>query len=184
MTKSAQKEAIMFLARDIQDTLLRFLKFPVVGLFGPRQSGKTTLCRNLFKKHTYLNFENPETLEFATQDPKGFLQKYENEYGIIVDEFQHFPQLLSYIQIEADEKKRPGYFILTGSQNFLMNNAVSQSLAGRIGILTLLPLSINECAQNTLLSFHAIEMIVKGFYPRIYTEDFKPDDLYLYYIKT
>ena len=184
MTKSAQKELIMFLTRDIQDTLLRFLKFPVVGLFGPRQSGKTTLCRNLFKNHTYLNFENPETLEFATQDPKGFLQKYENEHGIIVDEFQHFPQLLSYIQIEADEKKRPGYFILTGSQNFLMNKAVSQSLAGRIGILTLLPLSINECAHNKLLSSNANEMIVKGFYPRIYTENFTPDELYPSYIQT
>src|SRR6266404_6896680 len=184
MTKTAQKEAIMFLTRDIHDVLLRFLKFPVVGLFGPRQSGKTTLCKNLFKNYTYLNFENPETLEFATQDPKGFLQTYENEHGIIVDEFQHFPQMLSYIQIEADEKKRPGYFILTGFQNFLMNTAVSQSLAGRIGILTLLPLSINECAHNKLLSPNVNEMIVKGGYPRIYTEKFTPDELYPSYIQT
>src|SRR4030095_4414430 len=178
MTELAQKEAIMFLNRDIKDTVMRFSKFPVVGIFGPRQSGKTTLCKNLFKNHVYLNFENPEILEFVTQDPKGFLQKYENEHGIIVDEFQHFPQFLSYVQIEADEKKRPGYFVLTGSQNFLMNAAVSQSLAGRIGILTLLPLSINECAHNNLLDNNVNEMIVKGFYPRIYTENFIPDELY------
>jgi|SRR4030095_359439 len=184
MTELAQKEAIMFLNRDIKDTVMRFSKFPVVGIFGPRQSGKTTLCKNLFKNHVYLNFENPEILEFVTQDPKGFLQKYENEHGIIVDEFQHFPQFLSYVQIEADEKKRPGYFVLTGSQNFLMNAAVSQSLAGRIGILTLLPLSINECAHNNLLDNNVNEMIVKGFYPRIYTENFIPDELYPSYIQT
>ncbi len=111
----------MFFRRDIQEAIVRFSKFPVIGIFGPRQSGKTTLVRNFFKEYTYLNFENPETVEFATADPKGFLQKYESKHGIIIDEFQHFPQFLSYIQIEVDEKKRPGYFVLTGSQNFLMN---------------------------------------------------------------
>ncbi len=174
----------MFLSRDIQETIVRFSKFPVIGLFGPRQSGKTTLVKNIFKNYTYLNFENPETLEFATQDPKGFLQKYENEHGIIVDEFQHFPQFLSYVQIEVDEKKRPGYFVLTGSQNFLMNQAITQSLAGRIGILTLLPLSINEFAHNQRLQPNSNEMIVKGCYPRIYTDNFSPDELYPSYIQT
>ena len=174
----------MFFSRDIQETILRFSKFPVIGIFGPRQSGKTTLVKNLFKNYTYLNFENPETLEFATQDPKGFLQKYENEHGIIVDEFQHFPQFLSYVQIEVDEKKRPGYFVLTGSQNFLMNQAITQSLAGRIGILTLLPLSINEFAHNQRLQSNSNEMIVKGCYPRIYTDHFSPDELYPSYIQT
>ena len=164
----------MFLSRDIQETIVRFSKFPVIGLFGPRQSGKTTLVKNIFKNYTYLNFENPETLEFATQDPKGFLQKYENEHGIIVDEFQHFPQFLSYVQIEVDEKKRPGYFVLTGSQNFLMNQAITQSLAGRIGILTLLPLSINEFAHNQRLQPNSNEMIVKGCYPRNILTTFPP----------
>src|SRR5438552_18196270 len=128
MTKLAQRSLIMLLNRDIEPTILRFAKFPVIGLFGPRQSGKTTLMKKIFKNYTYLNFENPETLEFATQDPKAFLQKYDNEHGIILDEFQHFPQILSYIQIIVDEKNRPGYFALTGSQNFLMNEAVTQSL--------------------------------------------------------
>src|SRR5690606_22554668 len=166
MTTLAQKGWIMLLTRDIKETILRFAKFPVVGLFGPRQSGKTTLMKSIFDKYVYLNFENPETLEFARQDPKGFLKAHENEHGIILDEFQHFPELLSYIQITVDEKKRPGYFALTGSQNFLMNEAIAQSLAGRIGILTLLPLSINECKQNELLLPNVNELIVNGGYPR------------------
>lgn len=174
----------MLINRDIESTILRFTKFPVVGLFGPRQSGKTTLMKKIFKNYVYLNFENPETLEFATQDPKAFLQKYDNEYGIILDEFQHFPQLLSYIQIEVDTKHRPGYFALTGSQNFLMNEAITQSLAGRIGILTLLPLSIHECAHNNILQSHANQMIVKGNYPRLYTNNFTPDEIYPSYIQT
>jgi predicted AAA+ superfamily ATPase len=174
----------MLFKRDIHDTLQRFAKFPVVGLFGPRQSGKTTLVKSIFKNHVYLNFENPETLDFVTQDPKGFLKTYENEHGIILDEFQHFPKLLSYIQIEVDEKKRPGYFILTGSQNFLMNEAITQSLAGRIGILTLLPLSINELHTNNMLPPHSNDLIITGGYPRLFTDNFTPDELYPSYIQT
>jgi uncharacterized protein len=174
----------MFLNRDIHDAILRFAKFPVVGLFGPRQSGKTTLMKAIFKNNIYLNFENPETLLFVTQDPKGFLKTYENEHGIILDEFQHFPELLSYIQIEVDEKKRPGYFALTGSQNFLMNEAITQSLAGRIGILTLLPLSINECIENQLLLSNSNQFIVQGGYPRLYIDTFTPDEFYPSYIQT
>src|SRR3989304_2679696 len=172
----------MFLKRTITDTLLRYAKFPVVGLFGPRQSGKTTLVKEVFKKHRYLNFEDPETRNLAQQDPQQFFQTYENDYGIILDEFQYVPQILSYIQIESDEKKRPGYFVLTGSQNFLMNQAVTQSLAGRIGILTLLPLSINELQQNGILDNNVNEEILKGGYPRVYTENFTPDEFYPSYI--
>ena len=174
----------MMLERNIQAAILRFAKFPVVGLFGPRQSGKTTIIKKTFKNHTYLNFENPETLEFATKDPKGLLLTYENENGIILDEFQHFPQLLSYIQIEVDEKKRPGYFVLTGSQNFLMNEAITQSLAGRIGILTLLPLSINEFTLNKILADNSNQLIVTGCYPRLHTDNFTPDEFYPSYIQT
>lgn len=185
MTNLAQRSLMKLFNRDIESTILRFAKFPVVGLFGPRQSGKTTLMKKIFKNYVYLNLENPETLEFATQDPKAFLQKYENAHGIILDEFQHFPQLLSYIQIEVDTKNRPGYFALTGSQNFLMNEAITQSLAGRIGILTLLPLSINECTENNiLLNTNSNEMIVKGSYPRLYTDNFTPDEIYPSYIQT
>ena len=165
----------------MQGTLNRFSKFPVVVLLGPRQSGKTTLVKNTFKKHIYVSLEDPENLSFITKDPKRFLSEYENEFGIIFDEFQHAPQILSYIQIEVDEKKRPGYFVLTGSQNFLMNQAITQTLAGRTGILKLLPLSIHELKQNKLLD-NSDETIFSGGYPRLYAEKFSPRELYPSYI--
>lgn len=168
--------------RDLVNTLMRFAKFPVVGLFGPRQSGKTTLVKNVFKNHRYLNFEDPGIRDFATQDPKSFLKQYENQYGIILDEFQYVPQILSYIQIESDEKKRPGYFVLIGSQNFLMNQAITQSLAGRIGILTLLPLSLHELKENDLLPNDVHKLILSGNYPRIYAEHFTTEEFYPSYI--
>jgi uncharacterized protein len=174
----------MFLKRTIEKKLIAFSKFPVVALLGPRQSGKTTLARKHFNNHKYLSLEDPTILEFALSDPKGFLKAYENDYGIIVDEFQHAPQLLSYIQITVDEYKRPGYFVLTGSQNFLMNAAITQSLAGRVGILTLLPFSINELKQNNMLKDNVYKIIIDGFYPRLYAESFEPADFYPSYIHT
>ena len=172
----------MFIKRDLTQTLLRFSKFPVVGVFGPRQSGKTTLVRDTFKTHTYLNFEDPEIREFATKDPRGFINAHENQHGVILDEFQYVPQILSYIQIEADEKKRPGYFVLTGSQNFLMNQAITQSLAGRIGILTLLPLSLHELQQNNLLTAHVNNLMYQGCYARIHSDTLTPEEFYPSYI--
>lgn len=177
----------MFLDRSITQTLLRFAKFPVVGLFGPRQSGKTTLVKNVFSQHKYFNFEDPSTRERARTDPAKFLRDAQNAHGIILDEFQYLPEILSYIQIESDEKKRPGYFVLTGSQNFLMNQAVTQSLAGRIGILTLLPLAIQELIKNNILSSgtNTIDQIMfSGGYPKIYTENFTSDELYPSYIQS
>lgn len=172
----------MFITRKLARTIARYKKFPVIGILGPRQSGKTTLVRNYFKQHTFLSFEDPSIREFATQDPKGFLSHYENKYGIILDEFQYVPQILSYIQLEVDEKKRPGYFVLTGSQNFLMNQAITQSLAGRIGILTLLPLSLQELKSGKLLKKDIDEIIFKGTYPNIWAENHNPVDLYNSYI--
>lgn len=164
--------------RDLQETLLRYAKFPVVGVFGPRQSGKTTLVKQVFDKHLYLNFEDPEVRDFAFNDPRGFLRQYENSSGIILDEFQYVPQILSYIQLESDEKTRPGYFVLTGSQNFLMNQAITQSLAGRIGILTLLPFSLHELINANLVPKNIYEVIYNGCYPRIYQEHFTADEFY------
>jgi len=172
----------MFFKRSLISTLKRFSKFPVVGIFGPRQSGKTTLARHAFKNHIYLNFEDPLIRSYAAESPKEFLLEYENKHGIILDEFQYVPEILSYIQIEADEKDRPGYFVLTGSQNFLMNQAVTQSLAGRIGLLTLLPFSIQELKVNKILPPRANELIFKGGYPKIYAKDFAPTELYPSYI--
>lgn len=172
----------MIFKRDLTKALKRFAKFPVVIVIGPRQSGKTTLVNETFTKHIYFNLEDPEILAYITKDPKKFLRENENKHGIIFDEFQHYPQLLSYIQIISDEKDRPGYFVLTGSQNFLMNQAITQSLAGRAGILTLLPLSIHELVKNKILP-DVDELIIKGGYPKIYAKKFSPSELFPSYIR-
>ena len=157
-----------FYRRDLEKILKRFAKFPVVALLGPRQSGKTTLVRHIFKKYAFLNLDDLELLALIQKDPKGVLRKYENPHGIIIDEFQNAPELLSYIKVIVDEKKRPGYFVLTGSQNFLMNEAITQSLAGRVGILTLLPFSIHELSAHKLIDPDTPESVIfRGCYPRI-----------------
>lgn len=172
----------MIFKRDLAKSLQRYKAFPVIGVFGPRQSGKTTLVKNEFNKHIYLNFEDPSIRDYAAKNPKNFLLEYENEHGIILDEFQYVPEILSYIQIESDEKDRPGYFILTGSQNFLMNEAVTQSLAGRIGILNLMPLSLNELKVNNLLDDNINKLIFSGGYPRLFSKKLLPTDFYFSYI--
>lgn len=169
--------------RYLSKTFARYSKFPVLAVLGPRQSGKTTLTRNHFKKHAYVNLENPELREFAQNDPQRFLREYDNAHGMIIDEFQYVPQLLSYIQTTVDERKRPGYFVLTGSQNFLMNQSITQSLAGRVGILTLLPLSLHELKTNRLM--HDIDStLFNGSYPRLYEEQIAAVDFYPSYIHT
>jgi len=132
----------------------------------------------------YVSLENPETRILALKNPRIFLRINENQHGIIIDEFQYVPEILSYIQLEIDSKKRPGYFILTGSQNFLMNQAITQSLAGRIAILTLLPLSMNELDINKLLPNKLDTVMFNGGYPRIYDEKIEAHKLYPSYIQT
>lgn len=170
--------------RALATVLKQYSKFPVVALLGPRQSGKTTLAKEIFPNHTYITLEDVTERTFAAADPKRFLSVYENEHGIILDEFQYVPEILSYIQVIVDEKKRPGYFILTGSQNFLANQAISQSLAGRVGILTLLPLSISEMKDSNILPVTADELIFSGSYPALYEQNFLPTQIYPSYIQT
>ncbi|MFH0898136.1 MAG: ATP-binding protein [bacterium] len=177
--------------RDLEAILREYTRFPVIALLGPRQSGKTTLAIQTFKNYAYTSLEDFKTREIAEADPEKFLRLHENDHGIIIDEFQNVPKLLSYIQIEVDTKKRPGYFVLTGSQNFLMNQAISQSLAGRVGILNLFPLSMNEMNANNLIhnttpgtASLVDKVIFNGFYPRIYSEKFPPAQLYPSYIQT
>ncbi len=174
----------MYINRDISTIFAEYTKFPVVAITGPRQSGKTTLVVNTFKKHTYLSLEDPELRSFALKDPQGFLQNHENKYGIILDEFQYVPNILSYIQLEVDKKNRPGYFILTGSQNFLMNEKITQSLAGRVGILTLLPFSIHELSKAKILPARLDDAIFKGGYPRRYEKRITAPVFYRSYIHT
>lgn len=157
-------------------------KIPVLSITGPRQSGKTTLVKNTFPAYKYVTLENPDNLEFAINDPKGFL----NTFGkrVIIDEIQYAPKLFSYIQTIVDEKKENGLYVLTGSQNFLLNARISQSLAGRVIIFNLLPLSYDEI-RNTKYNINRLsELIIKGFYPRIYSSRLNPKDWLPSYIQT
>ncbi len=155
-------------------------KFPVIIITGPRQSGKTTLCKKLFKDHKYVSLENPDLREYALLDPRGFIEEYRGK--VIIDEVQRVPQLFSYIQGEVDANDIAGQYILTGSQNFLLLEKIGQSLAGRAYIYNLLPFSTIELKtqyNTTLLS-----AIFKGGYPRIYAKNITPQDFFPSYVQT
>jgi predicted AAA+ superfamily ATPase len=148
-------------------TTLRSLagQYPVVTVTGPRQSGKTTLCRSAFPDKAYVNLEQPDVRAFARDDPRGFLRGHAR--GAILDEFQRVPELPSYLQPLVDEDPRPGRFILTGSEQLEVLNRVSQSLAGRTGLLKLLPFSIEEMAGHYPVA--PVERLIhSGCYPRIH----------------
>ena len=171
--------------RSIKKELLEISKkMPAIAVLGPRQSGKTTLTKSTFKNHLYLSLEDRKIREFAKDDPHDFFKTHDNKHGLILDEIQEAPELLSYIQLYIDEYERPGYFVLTGSQNFLVNDAITQTLAGRISIFTLLPLSIKELKSENLLPKQIEELIFKGQYPRIYSSDLPPAKFYPSYIRT
>lgn len=160
--------------RTMSARLLRSAQqFRVVALLGPRQSGKTTLVKKTFSNHRYISLEDLDMAAHAKNDPRDFFRVYRNEYGIILDEFQNVPTILSYMQSYVDEHQKPGYFILTGSQNFLMNEAITQTLAGRIAIHTLLPLTMQELADASLLPQELEVALVNGFYPTTYTQILK-----------
>ena len=128
--------------RQMKKTLLRLAKqYPVVTVTGPRQSGKTTLCKICFPHYFYCNLEDLDTREYARNDPREFL---EQDKKMIIDEIQRVPSLVSYIQGFVDQKNKPGQFILTGSHQFELTNIISQSLAGRVALLKLLPFSMQE----------------------------------------
>ncbi|MDD5361096.1 MAG: ATP-binding protein [Ignavibacteria bacterium] len=169
--------------REITKRILSLSKkIPVITITGPRQSGKTTLAKSTFPDYRYISLENPDNLDFALSDPKGFLNTYNGK--IIIDEAQHAPGLFSYIQTIVDEKKENGLFVLTGSQNFLLHAKISQSLAGRVIIFNLMPFSYNEL-KNTKYKIEKLsELIVKGLYPRIYDSGLNPSDWYPSYIQT
>lgn len=132
--------------RDLEGTLRRRAgMYPVVTLTGPRQSGKTTLVRATFPEHAYRSLEDPDERDYALRDPRGFLRQFPPE--VILDEVQRCPDLLSYIQGLVDQDPTPGRFILTGSQNLLLLDRVSQSLAGRTAVLNLLPFSAAELCE-------------------------------------
>ena len=161
--------------RDIQKAVLEAsTQFPVVAIVGPRQAGKTTLAQELFKQHQYVSLEDHDQRDHAADNPRDFLDRHSNDHGIILDEIQRVPEILSYIQTYVDREKKRGYFILTGSQNFLVNQAITQTLAGRVAILTLLPLSNSELIAASLLSSDLQTALFKGYYPSIYSTEQMP----------
>ncbi|OGQ33777.1 MAG: AAA family ATPase [Deltaproteobacteria bacterium RIFCSPHIGHO2_12_FULL_43_9] len=165
--------------RVLESTLKAdFRKYPIVTVVGPRQSGKTTLVREAFGNFKYTNLEDPAEREFAKSDPRGFLKKYDQ--SVIIDEIQRVPELTSYIQVLVDERKSNGQFVLTGSQNFSIREALSQTLSGRTSILTLLPFSMDELK----LSQDKTDWIYKGFYPRIYDSKLNPTRALSDYVST
>jgi hypothetical protein len=171
--------------RTLERKLLELKEqFPVLALFGPRQSGKTTLARKLFPQHRYINLESFEEQEFAVADPKGYLERFKKEEGVILDEIQKTPKLLSYIQIEVDERPEMGRFVLTGSQNILLNHHVNQTLAGRVALTTLLPLSIEEMRDANILPATAAAAMFLGCYPRVYHHKTDPVVFAESYIRT
>ena len=158
--------------REITPILTRlFRQYPVVTLTGPRQSGKTTLCQRAFPHLNYFNLEAPDQRAFAESDPRAFLAQAGD--GAIIDEVQNVPELLSYIQVAADERGRNGLFVLTGSEQFRLSQAISQSLAGRTALLRLLPFSLVERAA-TGSSMAINDVIFSGFYPRILDQGLDP----------
>jgi uncharacterized protein len=177
----------MYIKRKVEKRLIDLAsKFPAVAIFGPRQSGKTTLAKKCFKDYKYVSFEDIDNRERVSKDPRAFLEKYKDEAGLILDEVQHVPHLLSYMQTHIDTYKKYGHFILTGSQNLLLNQSVTQSLAGRIAFITLLPLSIQELKDADLLPSQIDQILFKGMYPSIYAdpEKDKASDWYKFYINS
>lgn len=168
--------------RDIeQEVRAMAAAFPIVTIFGPRQSGKTTLVKKIFNDKPYVNLEHLETRTLALEDPIAFLKRYEN--GAVFDEIQRAPELLSYLQVLVDEQKKVGQFILTGSHQLRLHEAVSQSLAGRTAVLKLLPFSLRELKQdNHQLSLD--QQLLKGGYPRLYEIDLVASKYYSAYCQT
>lgn len=155
--------------------------YPVITLTGPRQAGKTTICRMVFPSLPYENLEAPDIREFAASDPRAFLAQYPE--GCVIDEFQRCPELTSYIQLLVDDPDFDGTFVLTGSRNLAIRDTVSQSLAGRTALACLLPFSYSEI--ETICAPMALDDILwKGFYPRIYDKELNPTQALADYVGT
>ena len=169
--------------RQLQSKLISLSRqFPVISVIGPRQSGKTTLVKLTFPKYQYISFEDIDTRRRALADMRGFLEQY--SAGVILDEVQRVPELFSYLQTHVDASGKKGRFILTGSHNYLLQEKVSQSLAGRVVMLKLLPFSLQELQVAGKLPADVNKVLFKGLYPRLYGSRVNPVDWYPSYIET
>ncbi|MDA1169136.1 MAG: ATP-binding protein [bacterium] len=170
-----------YIPRSIEaDVRASAQKMPIIVMTGPRQSGKTTLAKRIFPEYMYANLEFPDVRLFAEQDPRGFLTQSKT---MIIDEIQRLPDLFSYIQGFVDEDPSQKY-ILTGSNNFALMHTISQSLAGRAALFTILPFSIEELRRVALLSSDLPTAMFQGWYPRVIAEQNNPREWYQGYIQT
>ena len=173
----------MVVERTIKSKLSQLLMaFPVVTVTGCRQCGKSTLLRHLLPGYTYISLEDLDVRQMAEEDPRHFISVYSK--NVIIDEIQRVPGLLSYIQTHVDSINEAGMYVLTGSHNLLLMESISQSLAGRTGLLTLAPFCVEELRKTALLPKTTNEMLYYGSFPRIYDKHIEPSDFYPSYIQT
>ncbi|GHV36787.1 ATPase [Synergistales bacterium] len=172
-----------YIARRAEKTIVNLSKgFPIVAITGPRQSGKTTLARHVFGDRPYVSLEDPDNREFAAVDPKGFLARFAD--GAVIDEAQRVPELFSWLQGIVDDNGRMGQFILTGSRQFGLVEGITQSLAGRVGEIKLLPLCVPELREAERNISDMDKILYEGFYPAVHTRNVKPEQWYNAYIGT
>ena len=173
----------MTVQRDLAPRLIASAQTtPSITLTGPRQSGKTTLSREVFPQHSYVSLEAPDVRAFASEDPRAFLSQYPD--GAIIDEVQRVPELLSYLQGIIDADQRPGRWVLTGSQNLYLAESVSQSLAGRTAVHYLLPMARSEVVRFIHHPTTLEESVFAGGYPRIFDQALNPSDWLRSYVAT
>jgi uncharacterized protein len=157
-------------------------KYPLISITGPRQSGKTTFAKQLRPDYRYVSLEDPDNRLFAQTDPRGFLDTFQG--GVILDEVQRVPDLFSYLQTHTDARQQNGEYILTGSQNFLLMERITQSLAGRVALFVLLPFGYPELKRGGLAPADWPDYLFQGAYPRVYAQDIAPADFYANYLQT
>ena len=169
--------------RKIEKQIKKYLgKFPILTLTGVRQCGKSTLLKNMFKDWTYVSLEDIDLRNLAIKDPRGFLNNY-NKHTIF-DEAERAPELFSYLQTKVDSENTMGQYILSGSHNFRLMENISQSLAGRVAVLTLASFSIDELLNEGNIPINKDEIMLKGFYPAIYDRNLEPSEYFSSYIDT
>ena len=155
-------------------------EFPIIAILGPRQSGKSTLAKMFFDSYSYISFEDPDVRERVTEDPRSFLSRFPTE--IIYDEVQRVPDFISYLQTHVDAGVSPGKIVITGSHNYLLMEKISQSLAGRVGIVKLLPLCVSEIELFGRQSL--LDCVFQGGYPRLYDKEIRPVSFFGEYLET
>ncbi|MEY3146475.1 MAG: hypothetical protein RL342_2146, partial [Pseudomonadota bacterium] len=171
------------ITRQATATLLELAQgYPVLAITGPRQAGKTTLAKSTFPDKPYVSLEDPDTRAFAQGDPRGFLARLPD--GAILDEVQRCPPLFSYLQTRVDANRRMAEFVLTGSQQFGLLSTISQTLAGRVGLVQLLPFSMGELGSGPLPVPSLDELLWSGLYPPIHDRQLAPERWFANYVMT